>query len=127
MERVTQTSGQKTRSIVLAIVCSVLLIIAVNALVCRWIVVSQRPVVVMFDMKSTVDAFFESASKQTLSEEQNKALTERFTRALDDTLTEYQQTHRALILVAPAVVGGASDVTLDIQKTVAKRMRGESQ
>lgn len=127
MERVTQTSGQKTRSIVLVIVCSVLLIIAVNALVCRWIVVSQRPVVVMFDMKSTVDAFFESASKQTLSEEQNKALTERFTRALDDTLTEYQQTHRALILVAPAVVGGASDVTLDIQKTVAKRMRGESQ
>ncbi|NCG53651.1 type-F conjugative transfer system protein TrbI [Serratia fonticola] len=127
MEKVTQTSGQKPRSIVLVIVCSVLLIIAVNALVCRWIVISQRPVVVMFDMKNTVDAFFESASKQTLSEEQNKALTERFTRALDDTLTEYQQTHRALILVAPAVVGGARDVTLDIQKTVAKRMRGESQ
>jgi conjugal transfer pilin signal peptidase TrbI len=127
MEKVTQTSGQKPRSIVLVIVCSVLLIIAVNALVCRWIVISQRPIVVMFDMKNTVDAFFESASKQTLSEEQNKALTERFTRALDDTLTEYQQTHRALILVAPAVVGGARDVTLDIQKTVAKRMRGGSQ
>ncbi|PVZ84213.1 type-F conjugative transfer system protein TrbI [Serratia sp. S1B] len=127
MEKVTKTSIQKPRSIILVIVCSVLLIIAINALVCRWIVLSQRPVVVMFDMKSTVDAFFESASKQTLSEEQNKALTERFTDALDETLTEYQQTHRALILVAPAVVGGASDVTLDIQKNVAKRMRGESQ
>ncbi|ECI2686112.1 hypothetical protein AID18_005040, partial [Salmonella enterica subsp. enterica serovar Reading] len=51
-----------------------------------------------------------------------KALTARFNRALSDSLTAYQREHRAVIIVAPAVVGGAEDITADIQQAVAARM-----
>lgn len=104
---------------------SLLLILAVNGLVCLWIVNTQRPVVVVFDMKQTVDTFFDSAMKQKLTEEQSKALSDRFTRSLDESLKSYQQSRNALILVAPAVVSGAKDVTREIQHDVAKRMKQE--
>lgn len=104
---------------------SLLLILAVNGLVSLWIVNTHRPVVVVFDMKQTVDTFFDGAMKQKLTEEQSKALSDRFTRSLDASLKSYQQSRNALILVAPAVVQGAKDVTLEIQRDVAKRMRQE--
>ena len=54
--------------------------------------------------------------------QQVKALTARFNRALSDSLTAYQRDHRAVIIVAPAVVGGAEDITAEIQQSVAARM-----
>ncbi len=44
-----------------------------------WLVCQlNRPVVVAFNMKSTVDAFFDSAGRRSLDEAQTKALSDRF-------------------------------------------------
>ena len=77
---------------------------------------------VSFDMAGTLNSFMSQAAAQALDEARIKALTARFNRALSDSLTAYQRDHRAVIIVAPAVVGGAEDITADIQQSVAARM-----
>lgn len=103
----------------------VVLLVALNAAVSVAIVHFLRPAVVTFGMKATVDAFFDGVSQKKLSEEQSQQLAARFTRTLDDTLQRYQQKHGVIILVTPAVVAGAPDITRDIQQQVAQRMREE--
>ncbi|MBZ6759411.1 TrbI F-type domain-containing protein, partial [Raoultella ornithinolytica] len=49
---------------------------------------------------------------------------ERFNSALEQSLADYQQQHHVLILVSPAVVQGAPDVTRKIQTDIARRMKG---
>jgi conjugal transfer pilin signal peptidase TrbI len=82
------------------------------------------PRVVAFDMKKTLDSFMDSVSQKQLSEAQSKALSERFNSALEQSLADYQQQHHVLILVSPAVVQGAPDVTRTIQTDIARRMKG---
>ena len=94
----------------------------VSWLTCRFSV----PVVAVFDMKSTVDAFFDSVSRKSLDEAQSKALSGRFNSALEASLQDWQVRHRGLILVAPAVVQGAPDITREIQKDISRRMKAES-
>ncbi|MBN6358283.1 type-F conjugative transfer system protein TrbI, partial [Escherichia coli] len=60
-----------------------------------------------------------------LTEAQSKALSDRFNDALEKSLAEYQQQHHVVILVSPAVVQGAPDVTRNIQHDIARRMKGE--
>lgn len=74
-----------------------------------------------FDL--TVDAFFDSASQKKLSEAQTKDLSARFSASMDASLQAWQQKHHAVILVSPAVVQGAPDITRDIQQDIARRMR----
>lgn len=100
--------------------CAVLL--CINAGVSYGISRLSRPVVVAFNMKGTVDLFFDQASQKTLPEEQAGALTARFNRAMEASLDNWQKQHNALILVSPAVVQGAADITPVIQKDIARRM-----
>lgn len=74
-----------------------LAMVLLNAAVSYGIVRLNAPVTVAFNMKQTVDAFFDSAS----------------------------QKHHAVILVSPAVVQGAPDITREIQQDIAQRMRAE--
>ncbi|EGF4767724.1 type-F conjugative transfer system protein TrbI [Escherichia coli] len=97
-------------------------IIVLNAGVSLLLTEWRQPVMVSFDMAGTVNSFMSQAAAQALDEAQVKALTARFNRALSDSLTAYQRDHRAVIIVAPAVVGGAEDITADIQQSVAARM-----
>lgn len=66
-----------------------------------------------------------SVSQKQLTEAQSKALSDRFNDALEKSLAEYQQQHHVVILVSPAVVQGAPDVTRNIQHDIARRMKGE--
>lgn len=97
-------------------------ILCVNAAVTSLLISWRAPTVVSFDMKGTIDQFTGQAGEQSLSEEQTKALTARFMASLGDELYAWQTRHDALILVAPAVVGGASDITEEIQAAVAIKM-----
>ncbi|MBY8738408.1 type-F conjugative transfer system protein TrbI [Escherichia coli] len=92
---------------------------------CLAMVLLNAPVTVAFNMKQTVDAFFDSASQKQLSEAQSKALSARFNTALEASLQAWQQKHHAVILVSPAVVQGAPDITREIQQDIARRMRAE--
>lgn len=94
----------------------------INAAVTSVLISWRTPTVVSFDMKGTVDQFTEQAGAQSLDEKQTTDLTERFMHALSTELQDYQRRHDALILVSPAVVSGAADITGDIQAAVAVKM-----
>ncbi|EGJ6220813.1 type-F conjugative transfer system protein TrbI [Escherichia coli] len=87
-----------------------LAMVLLNAAVSYGIVRLNAPVTAAFNMKQTVDAFFDSASQKQLSEAQSKALSARFNTALEASLQAWQQKHHAVILVSPAVVQGAPDI-----------------
>lgn len=106
------------------VVCVTGFILALNAAISLFLVQANTPVTVTFDMKGTVDAFMDQSSRKEMSAEQSAQLSSRFSDALEKSLSEYQQAHHALVLVAPAVVRGAGDITAEIQQDVATRMRG---
>ncbi|HGV9240594.1 TPA: type-F conjugative transfer system protein TrbI [Klebsiella aerogenes] len=99
-------------------------ILAANAVVTRIMIAHSTPRVVAFDMKKTLDNFMDSVIRKQLTESQSKALSDRFNDALEKSLDDWQQKNHVLILVSPAVVNGAPDVTLSIQRDIAKRMQG---
>ncbi|EMD1678991.1 type-F conjugative transfer system protein TrbI [Klebsiella variicola] len=107
------------------IVALVLFALATSAFLSCVVLEYSTPRVVAFDMKKTLDSFMDSVSQKQLTEAQSKALSDRFNDALEKSLAEYQQQHHVVILVSPAVVQGAPDVTRNIQHDIARRMKGE--
>lgn len=107
------------------IVALVFFALATSAFLSRVVLEYSTPRVVAFDMKKTLDSFMDSVSQKQLTEAQSKALSDRFNDALEKSLAEYQQQHHVVILVSPAVVQGAPDVTRNIQHDIARRMKGE--
>ncbi|OSK88040.1 type-F conjugative transfer system protein TrbI [Escherichia coli] len=105
-----------------SVACVVAGMVMLNAGISLWLAEWRQPVTVSFDMAGTVNSFMSQAAAQALDEAQIKTLTARFNSALSDSLTAYQREHRAVIIVAPAVVGGAEDITAEIQQAVATRM-----
>jgi len=97
-------------------------LVAINAGVSALMVEWRTPDVVTFDMKGTIDRFMDQSSRKNLDEATSRALTERFTSNLNHSIEDWQASHHALILVTPAVVSGANDITVDIQRSVAQRM-----
>ncbi len=104
-------------------VIAVILSFSISVFVVRWL----APVTVTFDMTGTVNQYQQQMAMQfnaenPLSEQQIAEATRRFQMALSDCLSEYQHAHQALILVTPAVVMGAEDITVDIQAAIADKM-----
>ena len=122
-EKQTSTTSSTFRR-VSVIVALVLFTLATNVFLPRVVLEYTTPRVVAFDMKKTLDSFMDSVSQKQLSEAQSKALSERFNSALEQSLADYQLQHHVLILVSPAVVQGAPDVTRTIQTDIARRMKG---
>lgn len=74
---------KKTTVLAVTFIAGTLLASAgISWLTCRL----NAPVVAAFNMKSTVDAFFESATRRSLDEAQTKVLSERFNAALEASL-----------------------------------------
>ncbi|MEG0532623.1 MAG: type-F conjugative transfer system protein TrbI [Citrobacter sp.] len=115
-------SKRRNRCILpVAIVAGTLLTLnaAISLLMIEW----QKPVTVSFDMTNTVNQFMAQAASQPLSEAQSAQLAQRFNQALTESLTDYSQQHRAVIVVSQSVVAGAADITNDIQTRIAQRMQ----
>ena len=112
---------------VLVITALVVFTLACNVMLTRVMLAYTTPRVVAFDMKKTLDNFMDSVSQKPLTEAQSKVLSDRFNEALEKSLADYQQQHHVLILVSPAVVQGASDVTRTIQHDIARRKKGAQQ
>ncbi|HDT0787888.1 type-F conjugative transfer system protein TrbI [Klebsiella aerogenes] len=98
-------------------------ILTSNALVSWFMIAHSSPRIVAFNMKKTLDNFMDSASRKQLTENQSKALSDRFNEALEKSLDDWGQSNHVLILVSPAIVNGAPDITLSIQRDIAKRMQ----
>ncbi|EFU1954859.1 type-F conjugative transfer system protein TrbI [Salmonella enterica] len=123
---ITTTKGhrraQRRRRCLRNLLLVAVTILCMNAAVTSLLISWRTPTVVSFDMKGTVDQFTDQAGEQSLDEKQTTDLTERFMRTLSTELQDYQRSHDALILVSPAVVSGAADITGDIQSAVAAKM-----
>lgn len=124
MENNTVQQTRTTFRRVSVIVALVLFTLATSVFLSRVVLEYTTPRVVAFDMKKTLDSFMDSVSQKQLTEAQSKALSERFNSALEQSLEDYQQQHHVVILVSPAVVQGAPDVTRIIQTDIAHRMKG---
>ncbi|EGW1333548.1 type-F conjugative transfer system protein TrbI [Escherichia coli] len=104
------------------VACVVAGMVMLNAGIALLLTEWRQPKMVSFDMAGTVNSFMAQAATQSLDEAQIKALTARFNTALSDSLTAYQREHRAVIIVAPAVVGGGEDITPVVQQAIAEKM-----
>jgi conjugal transfer pilin signal peptidase TrbI len=118
----TPNSPAEKRAIALWGAVCVLIAVLLSVGATLWLL-HRQPTLVTFDMKQTMEAFYESAAKQSLPPERSKLLAERFTGALQTSIAQYQQRNNVIILVSPAVVGGARDVTRELQRDIAARMQ----
>jgi len=100
-----------------------LLLLACCAGVSALVVQHMQRETVVFDMKNTIDAFKQQAAQKALDENTARVMTERFSRALNDSLSAYMAAHNDLILVAGAVVQPTLDITPEIQADIARRMQ----
>lgn len=87
-----------------------------------WKVWSQ-PAPASFDMRKTVDTFTEQTADRKLSDADKDRVVARFNDALTASLTAWAETHHRPVLVKAAVVSGVDDITADIQRDIARRMR----
>ena len=99
------------------------LILLLSAGISALVASAARPATVVFDMKGTIDAFRQQSALNPLTKEAAEVLTNRFSRALNNSLSDWQQHHSALILVKGAVVNGAEDITPEIQADIARQMK----
>ncbi|EBS5861164.1 type-F conjugative transfer system protein TrbI [Salmonella enterica subsp. enterica serovar Richmond] len=104
------------------VACVTAFILVMNAGISMLLAQWQQPETVSFDMTGTVNNFMAQVAGRHLSDDEVKATTARFNTALNASLTDWQRHHGAVILVAPAVVGGTRDITADVQAEVANRM-----
>ncbi|MGR5282009.1 type-F conjugative transfer system protein TrbI [Photobacterium damselae] len=74
--------------------------------------------VVTFDLKGTVRAYSQELSTQNLTDAAITQKTQQFEFLLQENLNRYSQENHATILVAPAVVKGAYDITKTIQQEI---------
>lgn len=114
------------RRIVTSVAAVTGILLLLNLWLTARIFCSRQQGVVTFDMQGTVNSFMAQLSHQHAGEETVKKTTGRFNAALNGALTDWQRHHDAIILVAPAVVAGAPDITPNIQAEVAKRMSAAS-
>lgn len=103
---------------VLAVAAGLAVMVAVSLITVRL----STPEIVTFDMKGTMDAFLQQSAQLPMDEQQVKQRVSRFNAVLTDSLYDWQVRHRAIILVAPAVVSHQRDITLEIQNSVARTM-----
>lgn len=114
--------NRRRRRCLVPVACVTAFILVMNAGISMLLAQWQQPETVIFDMAGTVNNFMAQVSGRHLSDEEVKATTARFNTVLNAALADWQRHHGAVILVAPAVVGGARDITADVQAEVANRM-----
>lgn len=95
----------------------VVAMLAVNARGSALMVEWRTPDVVTFDMKGTIDRFMDQSSRKNPDEANSRALTDRFTTSMNSSIKDWQVSCHALILVSPAVVSGARDITHEVHRT----------
>lgn len=102
--------------IALMISTSVLSTLALHSLIDR-----PTPTFVSVDVKSTLDAYHQELVKKNLSLEEQTERLAYFADTLHDVIAEYNARHNTIVLVSAAVVGGAVDITPQIQTAIVER------
>ena len=117
IKRLAKTDGAKLKSGIRDGVL-VLLVIAF----CASFFVGNKPqAVVSFDLKGATNLFVRQVAEAKLTQVQQKQVTQRFSKVLKQTLSDYAKAHSITILVKGAAIEG-QDITAHIEQQVAKKM-----
>lgn len=83
--------------------------------------------IVEFDMNHTITTFEQDIAKSHLSDAQREVEIQRFTRTLDNVVKQYALDNKVTILVSPAIVSGARDVTANIQHALLDALHAQNE
>lgn len=94
---------------------------ALSALTVHTFLSQPSPTFVSVDVKSTLNAYHQELIKKEMSlEEQTRRLT-HFADIMHEEIEAYNAQHNTIALVSAAVVGGAVDITPQIQRSIISR------
>ncbi|MCS6237560.1 TrbI F-type domain-containing protein [Shewanella baltica] len=106
------------------IIQSILWLVTLGVMITLW--VTREPRVVEYDINETVASFHQSIGQSELSDEQREKEITRFTQTLDDVVREYALDNHVVVLVSPAVVSGAVNVTQEIQQSLLHTLQAQN-
>jgi conjugal transfer pilin signal peptidase TrbI len=93
---------------------------ALSTLTAHTLLSHPSPTFVSVDVKSTLNAYHQALIKKEMSlEEQTERLTQ-FADIMHEEIEAYNAQHNTIALVSAAVVGGAVDVTPQIQRAIVE-------
>lgn len=107
-----------------SIVQSMLWLVMLGVMITLW--VTREPSIVEYDINETVASFHQSIGQSELSDEQRKKEITRFTQTLDDVVQQYAQDNHVVVLVSPAVVSGAVNITQEIQQSLLQTLQAQN-
>jgi conjugal transfer pilin signal peptidase TrbI len=90
------------------------------------VLATRHPSVVEYDMNDTIVNFHQSISQSELSEALREKEIARFTQTLEEVVNDYANDNHLVILVSPAVISGAVDVTEDIQRLLLQALQAQN-
>ncbi len=105
-----------------AILC--LMAVMLSGALSVWIHFELPTRIVQFDMQATVKLYSTEVAQSHLTKAQRTVKSRYFAESLQEAAAEYAQLHHVIVLVSPAVVAGAPDVTAEIQQLTLQLMRG---
>lgn len=101
-------------TLVLSVALSIPTTLIINHLV------NPPPRFAVFDLKGTVQAYSKDLAEQGLDDGTLTVKTRQFSDILNRKLTNYSIRNNVILLVEPAVIKGAPNVTLPLQKEVSR-------
>jgi len=101
-----------------------ILLIVVNVITSVTVNNLMKPKIVSLDIKKTTDDFVRQTATlgNKITKEQLTAATTKFNKSLDESISEYSD-KGYIVLVSPAVVKGARNVTPEVQANISKLMK----
>ena len=103
-------------------VTSLLLIATTITLLCFSI--QPAPQIVSFDFKGTQQSFTAQLSKRSdITETEKNNIAQRFGQSVEAVTQAYADKHHSIVLVRPAVIAGAKDITNQLQSEILNRMK----
>lgn len=90
-----------------------------------FMMMQRAPTVVTFDVKSTLENYQQALIKKDLSLDQQTARLTHFADIMSQEVQAYHIKHNAIVVVDAAIVGGAIDITPQIQQAIIQRYQKE--
>lgn len=99
-------------------------LVLLGVIIALWM--TRKPSIVEYDINETVASFHQSIGQSELSEEQREKEITRFTQTLDEVVHQYAIENHVAVLVSPAVVSGAVNVTQEIQQSLLNTLQAQN-
>ncbi|MEC6816851.1 TrbI F-type domain-containing protein [Photobacterium toruni] len=103
-------------TLVLSVALSIPTTLIINHLV------NPPPRFAVFDLKGTVQAYSKDLAERGLDDSTLTLKTRQFSVMLDAVLTSYSHQNNVTLLVEPAVIKGAPNVTRPLQKEISQAL-----